>query len=138
MPFEAGYNKWAAWKVSGAGAASLLQVTDHTWKEAVDKLDFSHTGSEGIQALLAGLLRGTGTVKAKFNSTTMPSGAPSIKAGNRGQLQLFLGGALPFYIPGMITEVQYQSAVAGAVEYQFTVELDHNAIAVSGSYQYPA
>ena len=65
-------------------------------------------------------------------------GAPSIKAGNRGQLQLFLGGALPFYIPGMITEVQYQSAVAGAVEYQFTVELDHNAIAVSGSYQYPA
>jgi len=138
MPFQAGYDKWAAWKVSGAGAATLLQVTDHSWKEAVDKLDVTHTGSEGIQALLAGILRGNGTVKAKYNSDAMPHGAPTIKAGYRGQLQLYLGGATPFYIPGMITEVQYQSAVAGSVEYQFTVELDHNAIAVSGSYQYSA
>lgn len=137
MPFEAGYNKWAAWKFSGAGAATLLQVTDHSWKEAVDKLDVSHSGSEGIQALLAGILRGNGTVKAKYNSSAMPHGAPTIKAGTRGQLQLYLGGATPFLIPGMILEVQYQSAVAGTAEYQFTVELDHNAIETMGAYTYP-
>lgn len=136
MAFEAGYNKYAQWKYAGAGGFVTLNVTGHSWEESVDKLDVTHTGTGGLQALLAGIFRGQGTVKANYDSAAMPHGAPRIGAGVRGALALYLGGATPFLIPAMILKVNYQTAVEGKVEYSFNVEIDYNALS-STAYTYP-
>lgn len=140
MGFQAGYNKGAIWRLATAGAGTTLRITDHSWAEAVDKLDVTHTGTGGLQALLAGIFRGQGTVKANYDTDRMPHAtAPGIRAGLRGELQLDLGGADPFIIPAMITKVNYQSQVQGKVEYSFDVEFDFNAIADgAAAYSYPA
>lgn len=130
MPFQAGKYRSVTWKYSGAGAAFTLNVTGHTWDEAIDKLDVTSTGHLGVQALLPGILRGDGSVRANVDSTyvvTNVTGNVRIFAGQNGLLTFDFGYGTPFTVPAMITKVHHQSEVAGKCEYSFDVSLNKDA-----------
>ena len=84
MAFLAGYDKGVSFTPAGGGATAI-NITAHSWSEQVEKLDVSHSGTAGKQALIAGLLRGDGNIKANFDSAAMPfAAAPNVKAGTKG------------------------------------------------------
>jgi hypothetical protein len=136
--FVAGKTVGVDWTPSGASSVTL-NVEEHTWTESVDPIDCTHTGSSGVQCLIAGVGRGEGTVKAKldvdtgkpfFNSTNL------IRAGQKGVLihKTSTSPASSYNIPCLITRVMSATPVNGAVNYEFTVQLD----ALAGSYTYTA
>lgn len=132
MPFQAGKTRTCTWQYSGAGAAFSLNVTGHTWDEAIDKLDVTSTGHAGTQALIAGILRGDGSVRANLDSSsvvTNPNGLVRINAGQNGVLVFDFGYGTPYTVPAMITKVHHQSEVAGKCEYSFDVSLNKDASA---------
>lgn len=133
MPFVPGF-------VCGAAATPIgrplwvLNVTGHSWKEIVDILDVTSTLHNGIQALIAGILRGDGTVKGFIDSTVYPWNAP-IRAGVNALMALSVGGLGSITIPGLIGEVGEQSAVEGKCEYNFAFKLNVLASAAyTGQY----
>lgn len=124
------------WTPSGGSSASLAVIED-SWQEAVDKIDVTNSTSGGGQALLAGVLRGTGTVKAILDSDTSKAfylTAINIRAGAKGVLTIPMSSGNVLSVPGMITGVTSTRAMAGSVMYEFTVELD----TLSGTYTYPS
>lgn len=132
--WEAGKNTKVMFLVSG-GSNTALQVTDHSWAEMIDAIDITHTGSGGVQALLAGILRGDGNVKANFDSAAKYySTAPGVNAGASGVFQLFMNGTLYYSVPAMIKKVNTAKPVAGAVSYDFDISMNSEA----GAYAKPA
>lgn len=134
MAFQSGKDKYVTFQYTGAGAAATLDVTGHSWDEAIDKLDVTSTGHSGVQALLGGVLRGAGTVKANLNSSTVvtsTTGTIRLLAGQWGLLKFYYGYTEPFTVPCMVTKVHHQSEVTGKVEYSFDVELNKDASATA-------
>lgn len=131
----AGKSQGVTWTPSG-GSSTTLNVTDHTWSETIDAIDVTHTGAAGVQTLLAGILRGEGTVKAFLDSgassTTFLGTTQQIIAGTNGALLHTLGTNLKYTIPCMITRVNSAVPVNGGVNYEFTVQL--NDLAGTGTY----
>jgi len=125
MPFQAGSDKHVTFQPAGLNQVTL-NVTGWSWKEAVDKLDFTHTGTGGQQAVLPGILRGDGSVKMNFDSSNNPyASTPNILSGVKGRMDFYLGSAIPFRVPCMIVDVTSQSAVEGKVEWNCNVTLDY-------------
>ena len=136
MAFIPGYDKSVLFTVSG-GSEITYSITEHSWKEAVDALDITSSGHAGLQALMSGILRGDGRVKANLNigSTFTPwVAANGIRAGNVGVMKFYVGVALFFQVPVLIKEVSYMSQVAGKVEWEASVGLNVEV----GSYAYPS
>lgn len=133
--YEAGKNYGCTWTPSGASSVSL-NVTEHSWMEQVDKIDVTNTGSGGLQALLAGILRGTGTVKAFFDSANpqYTSGTGLIRAGNKGRLTHTVASGKSYGIPALITQVTTTVPVAGGVTFEFQIELDVSSDTVGYVY----
>lgn len=131
--FQAGFNKSPTFLVSGGGAAITLNVTGHTWAEMIDALDITHTGTGGVQALLAGIFRGDGNIKGNVDAAILPS-TFFIRAGFNGLFGIPLGSPTPFVVPAMIVKVNYQSLVEGKVEFNFDIKLN----ALAGNYTYPS
>ena len=126
MPFQAGFNKQATFQPDGAAAATTLNVTGHSWKEAVDKLDVTHSGTGGQQAVIAGVLRGDGSVKMVFDTSNNPyANPPNILAGVKGVMRFYIGTTTPHTVPCMIVDVTSQTAVEGKVEWNANVTLDY-------------
>lgn len=132
--FVAGYT--APFKTTPSGGSEqTIQVVSHSWQEMVDKIDITHTGSGGLQALLAGIFRGTGNVKAfldssaKYYATTV-----GIRAGTNALLKHYVTSSLSYTVPGMIVKVNSAVAVNGGVEYDFDFELNSEA----GTFSYPS
>lgn len=133
MPFQAGWDKGATFTITG-GAEGALCITGHSWEETVDKLDVSSTCTGQGQALIAGVFRGDGTVKANLNTSLHPNVVASVAAGVKGILKLRVGSTGVFLqIPCMITKLRWASEHAGLVTYEFDVSLD----LLSGSYIRP-
>ena len=136
MPFQSGATKNVKFTVSG-GALIAYSITEHSWEELVDKLDITSTSHAGIQAILAGIFRGTGSVKAVLNTDAgnMPwVAANGIRAGNNGVFQFFVSSTLYFSVPAMVMKVKYSSQVAGKIEWAGDIELNAEA----GTYAYPS
>ncbi len=130
MSFQAGFNKGTTFQPTGIGAAGVFFVTGHSWSEMIDKIDVTHTGTEGVQALLAGILRGDGNMKANIDSAQIISNpAVGLRAGTNGVMQFFYYSATlnPFVVPCMVIKVNYKSESAGKTEYDCDVSL--NALA---------
>ena len=125
MAFIAGYNRGVTWQLVGAGAQTALNVTGHSWAEMVDKLDVTHTGTAGEQAVIGGVLRGDGNVKANLNDAQpIANNPPFLRAGQKGLLRFDVGTTTPTIVPALILKVNYQSTVEGKIEYDFDVTLD--------------
>ncbi len=125
------------WLVTG-GSLVTLNVTDHTYKEMVDKLLTDHTGTGGIQSLIAGFFRANCNVKANLDvDAPWYVTGQFIRAGAFGQLLHYVSSsanAKAFAIPCMITEVNNASPATGLVSYDFNVELCYEA----GTFGYPS
>jgi hypothetical protein len=123
--FQAGFNKGVSFQPTG-GVNTAINITKWDWEEQIEKIDISHTGTAGLQALLAGLLRGTGNVEAFFDSANLPwAAAPSIKSGQNGVITFNLGSPnTQWIVPSLVVKVHAQSEVAGGVKYNFDVELN--------------
>ena len=124
------------WTPSG-GSAATLAVIENSWQAAVDKVDVTNSTSGGVQALLAAILRGSGSVKAVLDSDTSKAfylTAIGIRAGGKGTFTHTMSTGNAFSIPAMITSVNSIVAIAGAVMYDFTIELD----SLTGTYTYPS
>lgn len=124
------------WTPSG-GSAATLAVIESSWQEAVDKVDVTNSTSNGEQALLASILRGSGSIKAVLDSDTGKAfylAAIGIRAGGKGTFTHTMSTGNAFSIPAMITSVNSVVAIAGAVMYDFTIELD----SLSGTYTRPS
>lgn len=132
----AGKSLARSWTVSG-GSSIALTVTENSWQESVDKIDVTNSTSAGVQMLLAGILRGAGSIKAVLDSDTGKGfylAAVGIRAGNKGVFVHTMSTGNAFSVPGLITTVNSIVAIAGAVLYDFNLELD----GLSGSYTYPS
>lgn len=130
----AGKNVGVTW--TPAGGAVTLYVTEHSWSEMIDAIDTTHTGTSGQQSLLAGILRGEGTVKAFLDATSSATAflgaTQTIIAGTNGTLTHSLSSAYGYVIPCMITRVVSSVPVTGGINYEFTVIL--NDLAATGTY----
>lgn len=136
MGWEAGKDKSVKFTVA-AGVEFTYSVIEHAWKETIDALDITSSGHAGTQALLAGIGRGDGRVKANLNTDAgkMPwVAANGIRAGNNGVLKVYVGSALFFTIPAMIKEVNYMIVIANKIEWEAIVGLNAEA----GTYAYPS
>jgi len=136
MAFQAGYNKHTNFTPSGTAGTTPLNVTGWSSAEEVDKLDVTHTGTGGMQAVIAGILRVNGNVKANWDDAAVISSNPTphIRAGTKGVIGHFMTGGQYITVPVMITKVNYQSAVEGKIEYNFDYTLD----SLSGTYSLPS
>ena len=139
MAFQVGYNKKVTWTtaaglvfpgqsgLSSSGGTATINVTEHSWSEMIDKLDVTHSGSAGIQALLAGILRGDGNVKANCDDAQIiTSITSSIVAGINGIMSFFLYAVSSnaYVVPAMIQKVNFKSVVSGVASYDFDVSLN--------------
>lgn len=128
MAFLVGYDKKASWLILGGAGPVALNITEHSWSAMVDKLDVTHTGTGGVQAVLAGILRGDGNVKANSDDAVIISNIANvgIVPGASGTLYLYHYAAAsnPFVIPGTILRVNYKSVVNGVANYDFDVCLN--------------
>ena len=97
----------------------------------IDALDVTSTNHGGLQALIAGILRGEGNVKGNVLSEGTPN-TLGIRASTNGMLQFFLGFPLPIIAPVMVTQLNHKSTVEGKVEYDFNVRL--NILAGTNTY----
>lgn len=132
MPLQAGYDKAVFFKPDG-GAEQTLDVVDHSWKEMVDAIDVTHTGTNGLQALLAGILRGDGTIKAVLNTSQNPAGPDvALRAGATGMIEFDYGFDVPFTVPCLVVDLLHQSQVAGRVEWTCSVKL--SKLSGTGAY----
>ena len=139
MSFQAGFNKGVSFQPTGLGVAVTFYVTGHSWSEMIDKIDVTHSGTGGIQALLAGILRGDGNMKANCDSGQIVSNPSNgLRAGTNGIMNFYFydGGTFglgtnPFSVPCMVIKVNYKSEVAGKTEYDCDVSL--NALANNSS-----
>jgi hypothetical protein len=143
MPFVPGFVMGAAAQPVGR-PIWILNITGHSWKEAVDKLDVTSTLHGGVQALIAGILRGDGNIKGYIDNLNYIWNAP-IRAGVFATMALGVGGVATLTIPGMITTVNEQGTVEGKGEYNFDFSLNLLASAAyagsyggTGAYLYPA
>lgn len=124
MPYQAGWDKGATFTATG-GPEGALCITGHSWEETVEKLDVSNTCTGQGQALIAGIFRGEGSVKANLNTELHPNVAALVVAGVKGVLKLRLGTAACFItIPCLVTKLRWASEHAGLVTYEFDVSLD--------------
>lgn len=124
------------WTPSG-GSAATLAVIENSWQESVDKIDVTNSTSNGIQALLAAILRGTGSIKAILDSDSGKAfylAAVGIRAGGKGVFTHTMSTGNAYPIPAMITSVNSIVGIAGAVMYDFVIDLD----SLSGTYSYPS
>lgn len=131
MGFRAGYNSPVTFRPDGQNETATLNVTGHSWSEMVDKLVADHSGTGGLQALLAGVLRGDGNVKANMDAAAYPwaSPLPFIRAGVNGVISFYYGA---FYaVPCMVIKINKQSEVNGLIVFDFDVSL--NCLAGSGA-----
>jgi len=136
MSFLAGYDKKVTWTPAG-GALATFNVIEHSWEDAIEKLDITHSGTAGVQYLLAGILRGKGSFKANLDSTVIITNATyAIIAGQKGVMNFyqFASGANPYIVPGMIISVPFTSSVPGLVAYTANIELSGDA----GTYTRPS
>lgn len=136
MTFIAGYDKGVTWTPSGGGGDVDLNVTGHSWSEMIDALDVTHTGTDGFQAMISGILRGDGNVKANSDDEVIIGDATKlIRAGQGGVLKFhhYALGGNPFTVPAIITKVNYKSVVEGKAEYDFDVKLN----VLEGDYTRP-
>lgn len=118
-----------------SGSPVTFSILEHAWKEAIDALDITSSSHAGVQALLAGILRGDGRVKCVLNDSNTPYlSATGVRAGNNGVMKFYVGASVFFTVPCMIVEVNYTSQVAGKVEWEGTVKLNAEA----GTYSYPS
>lgn len=133
MPFQAGYDKFTRFKPSFGSNFVIMCVTGHSWSEMIDAIDVTSTCHNGIQALLAGILRGEGNVKANVQSDVLPFNSLGIRAGVNGLLEFYYGYPIPFTAPCMIVKLNHKSAVESKVEYDFDVRLN----TLAGAYTSP-
>ena len=134
MAYLHGKNFAVAWTPSG-GSSVTLAVTNHTWKEAIEAASVDDTSSSGIQQLLAGFLRGDGTVQGHYNSSQLVFGATiQIRAGYNGVLLHAIGTSTQVYtIPCMIMDVNSVVPHNGVIDFDFNVRLN----GLAGTYTYP-
>src|ERR1041384_805735 len=134
MAFRQGYDLGATFKLDGAGTATTLNITAWSWAEEVMKLVTTHTGSAGIQAVLAGILDGEGSVEANVDIAALPNAAaPGIIAGAKGTITFNTGTSVVYSIHVMVTQVPWKSSVNGLLQYSFNVTLD----STTGTYVRP-
>jgi hypothetical protein len=133
MTFVHGKNLPLTWTPAG-GTSITLNLTEHPWQEQVDKADVTGSGNSGVQALLGGILRGSGSMKG-FLDTDTPYylAAQNIRAGINGVIKHYISASNFFVIPVMIVQVNSIVAVNGAVAYDAGVELN----SLAGTYTYP-
>lgn len=130
MAYVPGYSQGVAFTVDGGGSVAL-NVTGHSWMEKVEALITTHTGTAGLQTRIAGIFDGEGTVDANVDAAALVHDtAPGVRAGAKGTITHAIGGATPFSIHVLITELLYKSVVNGLVSYSFKCAFD----ATSGSY----
>jgi hypothetical protein len=129
--FIPGYDKAASVLKDGQVVATTLNITSWTWEERVKELITTHSGTVGVEAMIAGILSGEGTIEANLQSDAIfHTGTNAVRAGMKGAIGLAAGLSSPFAIHCMVTRVNWKSVVDGLVSYNFNVKLD----ATSGSY----
>jgi hypothetical protein len=134
MSFEAGYDKGVKFTPTGTSGIEL-NITGWTWAEEVNKLDVTNTGTSGIQALIAGVLRGDCNITANLDGDFMPNDF-SMRAGIKGVILASAGrfsvsGVIRrIQIPVMVIKVNYESKVDGLVSWNCDASLDF----LSGTY----
>jgi hypothetical protein len=112
----------------GQGQVATLNITGHTWDEEVLRHIITHTGSGGIQARLAGVLDGKGTVQADYDGGLPPYlNPPLIVAGVSGLMLFYVTPQKAFQVPMIIAKVHYESAVQGKVSWSMDVEMNSQA-----------
>lgn len=136
MAFIAAFNKGVKWTPS-AGAQASLNVTEHSWAEMIDAIDVTHSGSGGVQALLASILRGEGNVSAFSDDAQVISNAAINIIGGASGVMLFYHYAAagnPFTVPAMIIKVNWKTPIANGCQYNFDVKLN----SIAGTYARPS
>lgn len=112
MPFQAGYDKGAF--VDGVPAF----ITGWSDEDMTDLLDVTHSGTEGEQALIAGVHRPSGSMTLNFNSDSALT-AMGVRSGTRVTVIVATGGA-PISRQVRVEKVGTKSQVNGVVSVEIS------------------
>lgn len=137
MPFQAGWDKAVKWTpLTGnplvAGVQVTLNITGWSEGDSTDLIDVTSTGSLGIQQLIAAIQRGECRIQGFVdNSVNLRSAAIRIRSGTNGLIEFQAGYVTNRKLPVRISQVNLQSAVAGAVQFDFVARLDTTSGAIT-------
>ncbi len=140
MPFVAGKDNSVEWKPAGANSFITLNQFRRSWRESNEGTDVTSSIHGGVQAVLATILRGEGSVSFHTHTAQMPyTSSNLIRAGLNGILRISHNGlGSTQNIPVLITSVDYQNEIAGGCDHTFTVKLNQEAATVAEpAYTYP-
>lgn len=110
-----------------------IVISAHDWAEEVMALEVPNSATAGMDAVIAGLLKGNGNVKGYIDSLQyIWAPIPFIRAGVTGRFNLGVGGAIPFSIPAIVLKVHESDVVNGVASWDFDIRL--SALASTGTY----
>ena len=131
--FVSGHANSFQWQILGQ-SNQTLNVTASTWDEEINAIDVTHSGSGGVEARLANILRGRGTVNADFDLLAPPYlNPPQILSGFSGIGYFYVSPTRNFQIPSMILKVHWENPILGKVSYSFDIGLN----SLAGQYIRP-
>ena len=125
--FQSGHLLPASFKLTGAGAHTVLNITGWNFDEEALLHLVTHTASGGGQARIAGPEDLKGEVTYDVDLDILPHGAPGIVAGAKGMIRFYVSslvGGKYYEAPVIIEKVHWQSAVQGKLEGSFSVMLE--------------
>lgn len=97
------------------------------------ELEVPTSATQGLNAIIPGILKGEANVKGYIDISIMPWATPAfVRAGASGRLNLGVGSTGPFSIPGLVTKVHEQIVCDGKATWDFDFKL--SALAAGGTY----
>ena len=126
MSFQSGADKGVTWTPDSTGTPVTICITQWSVDDGGDIIDVTSTCHDGKQAFIAGIQRMNGSVTGFIEATNLPSDI-GLKFGAKGTLGVRLTTGTPnrgFTIHVIIEKVTVNSAVNGAVNFQFSYKSD--------------
>ena len=138
MAFVAGKGNYVTFTPTGQGAAATIYCREHSWKDAIDKVDVTDARHGGVEALLLTIIRGQGNFTFFWNTTdgNPTAAAVGMVAGTGGVVKFLFNSTTNFYqAPASVLEVLWKSSVPGGVEVNANLNLNRDVGAYTQALQ---
>jgi hypothetical protein len=133
MPFKPGYPNGVYWKPTGGSAFTQIVSFRHDHNESDEGHDVTSSSSNGIQEVIATILRGDGTLSGHLDNDLYPWAIGLVSQAS-GQLKMEYGDQDPFFLPVYISRLHVTNETAAGTD--FDVSFKMNGLA--GTYSRPS
>lgn len=135
MPFDTAFGNGVFIKPTGAGDYTQVDVYGHSATESDEGHEVTSTLHQGLQGLVASILRGQVTIRGHLKQAAYPWSL-SIKAQGTGDIKVMFGAQQPFFMGYFISQVAYSNENAGGTDFEATFKLNAETHVASPSQSF--